>query len=111
MFKYILKHMAKAFVVTKDGQEVVIAESDETIKIEGNHYFPPASVKLDLLRESPTHTTCHWKGEASYKTVQVGEEQWPDGAWFYPQPTPSSIKIVKKDFSDYLAFWRGVQVA
>ena len=103
--------MAKAFVITKDGQEVVVAHSDDTIRIEGNHYFPPDTVKKDLLVDSDTHTTCHWKGEASYKTIKVGDEEWPDGAWYYPQPTPSSIDIVKKDYSNYFAFWHGVQVS
>lgn len=110
MFKSILKHMPRAFVQTKAGERVIIADSPETIRIEGNHYFPPNSVKLDYLRDSPTHTTCAWKGEASYKNVVVNDEQWPDGAWYYPEPTPSSLKIVKQDFSNYFAFWRGVQV-
>lgn len=110
MFKSILKHMAQAFVTTKDGQRVTIADSQDTIKIEGNHYFPPDSVKLDLMRESPTHTTCPWKGEASYKTLVIGDEQWPDGAWYYPEPSAYSLSVVKKDFGNYYAFWRGVQV-
>jgi len=102
--------MAKAFVTTDDRQQVIVAESDDTIVIEGNHYFPPESVNQGLLTDSDTHTTCHWKGQASYKTIQAGGQQWPDGAWYYPRPTPSSIDIVKRDFSNYLAFWRGVQV-
>ncbi|HEX9594689.1 MAG TPA: DUF427 domain-containing protein [Candidatus Saccharimonadales bacterium] len=102
--------MAKAFVTTKDGKQVLIAESDETIRIEGNHYFPPESVNKELLKGSDTHTTCYWKGEASYKTVKVGDEEWADGAWYYPEPKPDSIDIVKNDFTNYFAFWRGVQV-
>lgn len=102
--------MAKAFVTTSDGKQVVLAESDNTIRIEGNEYFPPDSVNEDLLVDSDTHTTCHWKGRASYKTVKVGDQRWEDGAWYYPQPTPSSLDIVKQDYSDYLAFWHGVEV-
>lgn len=110
MFKSILKHMPQAFVTTSTGERVIIADSDDTIRIEGNHYFPPDSVRLDLLRDSPTHTTCHWKGEASYRTVVIDGEQWPDGVWYYPKPIPGSLKVVKQDYSNYMAFWHGIQV-
>jgi uncharacterized protein (DUF427 family) len=88
----------------------VIAESDETIYIEGNQYFPADSVKQEYLQDSPTHTTCPWKGEASYFTIVVDGQENNDAAWFYPQPKPGALDIVKKDFTNYVAFWRGVTV-
>ncbi len=82
-----------------------IAESDETIVVEGNHYFPPASVKPEFLTDSDTHTVCGWKGTASYKTVKVGDEQATDGAWYYPDPLDAA-----KNITGYYAFWKGVEV-
>lgn len=90
---------------------VIIAESSETILIEGNHYFPPSSVKREFLRESDTHTTCFWKGEASYYDVIVNGQVNEDAAWYYPQPKDGSIEKVKKDFTNYVAFWHGVEVS
>ena len=89
----------------------VLAESDETIRIEGNHYFPPESVKMDLLAPSETHTVCPWKGEASYYNVVVDGDVNEDAAWYYPVPMEGSIKRVGKDFTNYVAFWHGVEVA
>lgn len=83
----------------------VIAESDQTIVIEGNHYFPPGSVKKQFFIESSTHTTCPWKGEASYYDIIVDDSVNKDGAWFYPNP-----KEEAKDIKNYVAFWRGVTV-
>lgn len=83
----------------------VIAESSDTVVIEGNHYFPPESVKADFLQPSDTHTTCPWKGEASYYNVVVGEEVNGDAAWFYPQTKDAAKKIEGR-----VAFWRGVEV-
>jgi uncharacterized protein (DUF427 family) len=83
----------------------VIAESDTTRVIEGNHYFPPTSLKREHFEESPTHTTCAWKGEASYETVVVNGERNPDAAWYYPDPKPAAEEI-----RGWYAFWRGVQV-
>ncbi len=83
----------------------VVAESSETIVIEGNHYFPPDSVKKDLLVESSTHTSCPWKGEASYYDIVVGDKTNKDGAWFYPEP-----KEKAKEIKDYISFWRGVRI-
>ncbi len=102
--------MATAYVIGDDGNEIVIANSDQTIRIEGNHYFPPESVNQDLLEDSRTHTSCYWKGEASYKTVRAGGKVLEDAAWYYPKPDPEAISKVGKDFSGYLAFWRGVSV-
>jgi uncharacterized protein (DUF427 family) len=82
-----------------------IAESDNTIVIEGNHYFPPDSVNHELLRESATHTTCPWKGIASYYDVVAGGATNGDAAWYYPEP-----KEAAKEIGGYIAFWRGVKV-
>jgi uncharacterized protein (DUF427 family) len=82
-----------------------LAESDQTVVVEGNHYFPPSSVHREFFRASGTHTTCPWKGEASYYTVEVNGQQNPDAAWFYPQP-----KDAAKQITDYVAFWHGVTV-
>jgi len=83
----------------------LLAESDETVVVEGNHYFPPGSVRREHLRESATHTRCPWKGEASYYDVTVGGEVNRDAAWFYPQPKDAARRI-----KDHVAFWRGVKV-
>jgi uncharacterized protein (DUF427 family) len=85
--------------------EAVIAESDRTIVIEGNHYFPPDSVRREHLRPSETHTVCGWKGTASYQDVVVGDQVNRDAAWFYPAPKQAAEQI-----KDFIAFWRGVTV-
>ena len=85
--------------------DVTLAQSDETIVVEGNHYFPPDSVKREYLKESDTHTTCPWKGEASYYTVVVGDAVNKDAAWYYPEPKEAAHQI-----KDYVAFWKGVEV-
>jgi uncharacterized protein (DUF427 family) len=83
----------------------VIAESDDTIVVEGNHYFPRASVKQEYLRPSNTHTTCPWKGKASYNSLEVDGKKNPDAAWHYPEPKPAA-----KEIKDRIAFWKGVRV-
>lgn len=83
----------------------VVAESNTTEVVEGNHYFPPAAIKREYFRESPSHTICGWKGTASYYTLDVGGKQNPDAAWFYPTP-----KDAAKNIADYVAFWKGVEV-
>lgn len=83
----------------------VLAESDQTIVVEGNHYFPPAAVAAHLLRPSDTHTVCGWKGQASYYDVVVDGQVNRDAAWFYPSPKAAAANI-----AGYVAFWRGVQV-
>jgi uncharacterized protein (DUF427 family) len=83
----------------------VIAESDETIVVEGNHYFPAGAVKQEFFSHSPTHTTCPWKGIASYYTIEVDGQTNKDAAWYYPTP-----KDAAKQIAGYVAFWRGVQV-
>lgn len=83
----------------------VIAESDDTTIVEGNHYFPIDSVRTEFLRPSDTHTTCPWKGEASYYTLSVNGDQNEDAAWFYPEPKRAAAQI-----KDHVAFWRGVEI-
>lgn len=83
----------------------VVAESDKTVVVEGNHYFPPDSINLDFLRDSEEHTRCPWKGVASYYDVVVDGEVSRGGAWFYPDPSRAA-----KEIKDHVAFWRGVRV-
>lgn len=91
-------------------QIIAEADKDDLIYIEQNWYFPPSSVKAELLQKSPTPYTCPWKGVCQYFTVTDGTNTSQDSAWSYPEPKPSAIDIVKKDFSNYVAFWRDVQV-
>ena len=84
----------------------VIAQSDQTIEIEGNQYFPADSVNSEFLVSSNTHTTCPWKGKASYYTLNVDGAENKDAAWFYPEP-----KDAAKEIKDYVAFWKGVKVS
>jgi uncharacterized protein (DUF427 family) len=93
-----------------NGTVIAEAPKDELIYIEGNWYFPPSSVRQEYLRKSPTPYTCHWKGKCQYFDVGQGERWSKDNAWSYPVPLPSSIGVVKKDYSNYVAFWRGVEV-
>jgi len=88
----------------------VVAESGRTILIEGNHYFPPDSLDMSMLEESTTTSTCPWKGEASYYNVVVDGKRSDDAAWYYPRPKRSAIEAVGSDFSNYVAFWKGVEV-
>lgn len=85
--------------------DTVIAESDNTVRVEGNHYFPIEDVRSEFLEESPTHTICPWKGRASYYTVVVDGERNPDAAWYYPRPSPLAKRITGR-----VAFWQGVAV-
>ena len=87
-------------------ENTIIAESDRTIVIEGNHYFPPSSIKREYFSPTDTHTTCPWKGIASYYTVQIGGQSNVDAAWYYPEP-----KAAAQSIKDYVAFWRGVKVS
>lgn len=86
--------------------DAVIAESDRTEVVEGNHYFPLEDVRTDLLVDSSMTTTCAWKGEASYFSVVVGDRTNPDAAWTYRTPKPGAEAV-----ADRVAFWRGVEVA
>jgi len=82
-----------------------IAESNETINVEGNEYFPPDSVNREYLHESDHRSTCPWKGEASYYHVSVNGEVNENAAWYYQNPSKAAGKI-----KDYVAFWKGVEV-
>ncbi|WP_300304210.1 DUF427 domain-containing protein [Ferrovibrio sp.] len=85
--------------------DAVIAESDETIVVEGNHYFPAAAVRPEYLKPSDTTTVCSWKGTARYYTLSVNGQENRDAAWYYPDP-----KDAAKNIKDRIAFWRGVRV-
>lgn len=84
----------------------VIAESNDTINIEGNPYFPVDSVNREFLKESDSHTVCHWKGTASYYTVLVDGKENKDAAWYYPETSEMA-----KNIKGYIAFWKGVKVS
>lgn len=84
---------------------VILAESEDTVIVEGNHYFPPASINMAYFRQSDSHTSCPWKGTASYYDLVVDGRVNPGAAWFYPEPKPAAGRI-----RDYVAFWRGVSV-
>lgn len=83
----------------------VIAESSETIKIEGNHYFPPSSLKKEYFVASDLHSSCPWKGVASYYDIAINGEVNKDAAWYYPNALEKAIHV-----KDYVAFWKGVSV-
>lgn len=83
----------------------VLAESDDTVVVEGNHYFPKDAVNQEFFNESATQTVCHWKGTASYYDVVVDGETNRDAAWFYPDPSQAAASV-----KDRVAFWRGVRV-
>lgn len=83
----------------------LIAESDATVVVENNHYFPLEAVKKEFLKPSATHSTCPWKGLASYYSLEVDGKQNPDAAWFYPEP-----KDAAKQIKNYVAFWKGVKI-
>jgi uncharacterized protein (DUF427 family) len=83
----------------------VLAQSEVFELVEGNIYFPPDSIKREFFRASDTHTTCGWKGEASYYDIAVGDTINKDAAWYYPQPKTAAANI-----TGYVAFWKGVKV-
>lgn len=83
----------------------ILAESNDTIEIEGNHYFPPGSINPENFQKSQTNTVCPWKGTASYYTINVDGKVNTDAAWYYPEPKEAATKI-----KDYVAFWKGVEV-
>lgn len=85
--------------------DAVIAESDDTVVVEGNHYFPAESVNSEFLQPSSTHTNCPWKGEASYHDLTVNGETNKDAAWYYPEPKEAAAEI-----KDRVAFWKGMKI-
>jgi len=84
---------------------VVVAESDDTVVVEGNHYFHPSAIKREYFKESRTQTICSWKGTACYYTLEVDGRRNPDAAWYYPEP-----KEEAKEIKGRVAFWKGVEV-
>jgi len=82
---------------------VTLAESNSTVAVEGNQYFPADSIKAEYFKDSTYHTTCGWKGMASYYTIAVNGEENPNAAWYYPAP-----KDAAKNINGYIAFWKGV---
>jgi uncharacterized protein (DUF427 family) len=84
---------------------VLLAESDRTILVEGNQYFPPGDIVASHFEPSDTHTHCPWKGDASYYDVVVGDAKNADAAWYYPDVFPAAEGV-----KDYVAFWKGVEV-
>ena len=83
----------------------LLAESDKTIVVEGNHYFPPGSINMDYLKQSGLHTSCPWKGQASYYDIEVEGQLNKAAAWYYPEPYAAAKKI-----KGYVAFWKGVDI-
>lgn len=83
----------------------VIAESDDTVLVEGNHYFPESAVKKEFLASSNHRTSCPWKGQARYWSLLVNGELNPEAAWYYPEPSEAAAQI-----KDRIAFWKGVKV-
>lgn len=86
-------------------KNTILAESDRTILVEGNHYFPPESIYPEFFRKSDTKTRCAWKGVASYYDILTSDSVNKDAAWYYPNPTKAASKI-----KNHIAFWRGVRV-
>lgn len=93
-------------MVTATWNKQIIAQSDATIIIEGNHYFPPSSVRPEFLIDSDTQTSCGWKGTANYKSIRVDGDTNSDAAWYYPTPKDQAANI-----KGYFAFWKGVNVS
>ena len=83
----------------------VIAESDNTIVIENNHYFPKETIKMEFIVDSAHQSSCPWKGEAKYASIKVGDEVNSDAVWYYPEP-----KEAAKEIKGYYAFWKGVKI-
>jgi uncharacterized protein (DUF427 family) len=83
----------------------ILAQSDATHVVEGNHYFPADAIRCEFFRDSSTHSTCPWKGVASYYTLEVDGKTNPDAAWYYPAP-----KDAAKQIAGHIAFWKGVEV-
>jgi uncharacterized protein (DUF427 family) len=110
--RHVLQAASRVKILKRGGgymravwNNAVLAESDETVVIEGNHYFPPDSIRVEFMRPSDTHTTCPWKGQASYYDVVVGGEVNKDAAWYYPE-----VKEAAAEIKGRVAFWKGVRV-
>ncbi|XZE54156.1 DUF427 domain-containing protein [Planctomycetaceae bacterium SH139] len=92
-------------MATAKWQGKIIAQSDETVMVEGNHYFPTDSLRQEFFRPSDYQTTCGWKGTANYKSIEVDGQVNKDAAWYYPNPKPKAESI-----RNHFAFWKGVEV-
>jgi uncharacterized protein (DUF427 family) len=86
-------------------ENTVLAESDQTVEVEGNQYFPPGAINKQFFKPNDHHTACPWKGLASYYDLEVNGKKNASAAWYYPEPKPAA-----KQIKDYVAFWRGVKV-
>lgn len=93
-----------------NNQVIAEADKDSLIYIEGNWYFPPSAIDKQYFKDSNETSTCFWKGKASYYDIVVDGQTNSAAAWYYAEPLPGSIEKVKKDFTNYVAFWRGVVV-
>jgi uncharacterized protein (DUF427 family) len=102
-FNHLLSRRPKKMKAIWNGKTV--AESDDTVIVEGNHYFPAESIHPEYFEDSQTHTTCGWKGIASYKSLSADGKTNPDAAWYYPDPKPAAANIAGR-----FAFWKGVEV-
>lgn len=92
------------------GAVVAEASQDDLIKIEGNWYFPPQSVRKEFFQDSDQTTECFWKGTANYYDIHVDGDVNEAAAWYYASPKDGSVERVKKDFTHYVAFWHGVEI-
>jgi uncharacterized protein (DUF427 family) len=86
-------------------EDVVLAESNQSVEVEGNQYFPPDTIKPEYFKPSTSHSICPWKGTASYYDLEVNGKKNPGAAWYYPEPKPAANQI-----KGYVAFWKGVKV-
>jgi len=82
-----------------------LAESNDTVVVEGNHYFPMNSIRSEYFHKSSTHSRCPWKGEASYYDIEINGQVNKDAAWYYPNPSDAA-----KQIKDHVAFWKGVEI-
>jgi uncharacterized protein (DUF427 family) len=101
----VKRNQAKGTQMKATWHGATLAESDGTVVVEDNHYFPAASIRREYFSESDTHTTCPWKGEASYYDISVNGETNKDAAWYYPEPKQAAANIKNR-----VAFWKGVVV-
>ncbi len=85
--------------------DTIIAQSDNTVVVEGNHYFPHDSINKEFFKTSTTHTVCPWKGQAHYYTVSINGQENVDAAWYYPK-----VSELAKGIKNYVAFWKGVEI-
>jgi uncharacterized protein (DUF427 family) len=96
---------------TLNGTVIAEAPESDLVKIEGNWYFPPASVRHELMEKSPTPYTCPWKGECQYYTITVDGQAFPDRAFAYHELRPGAVERVGTDFAGYVCFWKEVSVS